>query len=81
MADSAFAWRHDPRIFVSMPAHGGMIHAAFAESLPRSVTSLKTDIGGKPRPLIGHYGFIRNDEPVSCARAGCITIELRLQPE
>lgn len=68
MADSALALRHDPRIFVAMPAYGGMIHAAFAESLLRSVTSLKTDIGGKPRPLIGHYGFIRNDALVSRAR-------------
>jgi hypothetical protein len=68
MTGPAPALRQDPRIFVAMPAYGGMIHAAFAESLLRSVAELRIDIGGRPRPLIGHYGFINNDALVNRAR-------------
>lgn len=64
----SFPVRHDPRIFVAMPAYAGMIHASFTESLMRTVSELKIDIGGKMRPLIGHYGFIKNDALVNRAR-------------
>lgn len=68
MADPVLPVRHDPRMFVAMPAYGGMIHAAFAEALLRSVNELKIDIDGRRRPLIGHHGFIRNDALVNRAR-------------
>lgn len=60
--------RHDPRIFVTMPAYAGMIQESFTESLLRAVSELKVDIAGKMRPLIGHYGFIKNDALVNRAR-------------